>query len=169
MPHILQFEDWVPFPVTQVFAFFSNPENLPHIMPAATQTRIDKLDLVPPPASPESVHFRKAAGVGTVITTSFRLFPFLPVRAPWIARITEFEWNHHFADIQQRGPFKQWRHRHEFLAETRNGVSGTLVRDAIEYEFGLGPLEALANSLFIVSKMRETFAQRQQTLPRLLS
>jgi ligand-binding SRPBCC domain-containing protein len=137
-------------------------------MPAATQTRIDKLDLVPPPASQDPIASSRAAGVGTVITTSFRLFPFLPVRAPWIARITEFEWNHHFADIQQRGPFKRWHHRHEFLAEPRQGVSGTLVRDVIEYEFGMGPLEALANSLFIEPKMRDTFAQRQKTLPTLL-
>jgi hypothetical protein len=26
------------------------------------------------------------------------MIPFLPFRAQWIALITEFEWNHHFAD-----------------------------------------------------------------------
>jgi ligand-binding SRPBCC domain-containing protein len=36
----LQFEAWVPFPVAQVFAFFSNPENLPLLTPAATRARI---------------------------------------------------------------------------------------------------------------------------------
>lgn len=60
-----------------------------------------------------------------MIVTSFRLFPFLPLRAQWIAGITEFEWNHHFADLQQKGPFKHWHHRHEFLAETRQGIGGT--------------------------------------------
>jgi ligand-binding SRPBCC domain-containing protein len=169
MCHKLQFEDWVPFPVPHVFAFFSNPENLPRIMPAFTQTRIDKLHLVSPPVSTDSLASPKAAGVGTIITTSFRLFPFLPLRAPWIARITEFEWNHHFADIQEKGPFKRWHHRHEFVADTRQGVSGTLVRDVIEYEFGMGPLEALANRFFFEGRLRDTFAQRQKTLRALLA
>ena len=172
MNHQLQFEDWVPFPVPRVFAFFSNPQNLPRIMPASTQTRIDELHRVPPLPPQDSVAYPYTAGVGTVIVTSFRLFPFLPLRAQWIARITEFEWNHYFADVkqnvQQKGPFRRWHHRHEFLSEARNGVSGTLVRDVIEYEVGFGPLGTLANTLFIESQMRHTFAKRQQILPKLL-
>ena len=70
--------------------------------------------------------------------TSFRVVPFLGVRATWIARITEFEWNHHFADIQVKGPFRVWRHRHELQAETREGVAGTVVRDTIECQLGFG-------------------------------
>ncbi len=169
MPHQLQFGDWVPFPVLHVFAFFSNPENLPRIMPAATHTRIEELRLVPPPLFKDSAASPDAAGAGTVIVTSFRLFPFLPARARWIARITEFEWNDYFADVQQKGPFKRWHHRHQFLPETRDGISGTLVRDVIEYEVGFGLLGAVADSLFVARQMRRTFAQRQQRLPSLLS
>ena len=165
----IQFADWVPFAMPRVFAFFSNPENLPRIMPAATQTRIDQLHLVSPPPWPDSSAASRAAGAGTVIDTSFRLFPFLPLRAQWIARITAFEWNHYFVDVQQKGPFKRWHHRHEFAEETRNGVSGTLVRDVIDYAVGFGPLGAIANSLFLERHMRRTFAQRQQILPQLLS
>ncbi len=138
-------------------------------MPAATQTRIDELHLVAPLRSPDSVSSAHAAGIGTVIVTSFRVFPFLPLRALWIARVTEFEWNHYFADVQEKGPFRRWHHRHEFQAETRGGVSGTLVRDVIEYEVGFGPLGGLANALFIERQMRGTFAQRQKILPELLS
>jgi ligand-binding SRPBCC domain-containing protein len=172
MNHQLQFEDWVPFPVPRVFAFFSNPQNLPLIMPASTQTRIEELHRVPPPPPQDSVAYPYTAGVGTVIVTSFRLLPFLPLRAQWIARITEFEWNHYFADVkqnvQQQGPFKRWHHRHEFLSETRNRISGTLVRDAIEYEVGFGPLGELANSLFTEGQVHRTFAKRQRILPQLL-
>jgi ligand-binding SRPBCC domain-containing protein len=169
MPHHLQFEDWVPFAVPHVFAFFSNPENLPRIMPAATKTRIDKLHLVPPPSSTESLHFPTAAGVGTIITTSFRLFPLLSLRSKWVARITEFEWNDYFADVQQQGPFKRWHHRHEFVPDTRNGLAGTLASDVIEYEVGFGPPGVLADKLFIARGIRGTFAQRQKILPQLLS
>ena len=110
MPH-LEFADWVPFPVARVFGFFSNPENLPRIMPAETQTRIDELRMVSPPTASKAAAAPHAAGVGTVIFTSFRMFPFLPFRAQWIARITEFEWDHHFADVQDKGPFKKWHSR----------------------------------------------------------
>jgi len=169
MPHTLKFADWVPFPISRVFAFFSNPENLPRIMPATTDTRVDQLKLLPPSPPQEAVASSQAAGVGTVIVTSFRMFPFLPIRSQWIARITEFEWNHHFADVQDKGPFKRWHHRHEFIPETRDGVTGTVVRDVIEYEVGFGPLGALANSLFVERQMRATFAARQKILPTLLS
>ncbi|HKN15789.1 MAG TPA: SRPBCC family protein [Candidatus Sulfotelmatobacter sp.] len=170
MPHRQQFADWVPFPVPHVFAFFSNPENLPRLMPPETQTRIEGLQLVQPAQSPEgSVDVQRLAGIGSIITTSFRPFPWLSLRRPWIAAIAEFEWNHHFADVQQKGPFKRWHHRHEFLPEARQGLSGTLVRDLIDYELGFGPLGALANSLFIARQMRHTFAERQKILPQLLS
>jgi ligand-binding SRPBCC domain-containing protein len=165
----LHFDDWVSFPLPRVFAFFSNPENLPRIMPAATGTRLDQLFLVSPPSSQGSVAPSQAAGVGSVIVTSFRLIPFLPARAQWIARITDFEWNHHFADMQQKGPFRQWHHRHEFQSETRNGVDGTLVRDVIEYEVGFGSLGTLANLLFVEPQVSRIFVQRQQALPQLLS
>ncbi len=135
-------------------------------MPQKTDTRIERLELVPP-FTPNSI--RDAAGVGTIIVTSFRPLAFLPLRAQWVARITEFELNHHFADVQQKGPFKRWNHRHEFAPETREGIPGTLVRDVIDYEIGFGPLGTLANSLFIAREMRSTFAERQKTLPQLLA
>jgi ligand-binding SRPBCC domain-containing protein len=171
MPHRLEFAAWVPFPLAQVFAFFSNPENLPRLMPPATETRIECLQLVEParPPGPNTTSVQPAAGVGSIITTSFRPFPFLPWRREWIAAITEFEWNHHFADVQQKGPFKQWHHRHEFTPEARERLNGTLVRDLIEYEVGFGWPGALANSLFIARQMRPTFAARQKILPQLLA
>jgi len=52
MPHHLEFENWIPFPLRRVFAFFSNPENLPRLMPAATHTTLDSLTRMPPPAAP---------------------------------------------------------------------------------------------------------------------
>ena len=166
--HHLQFEHWVPFPLGRVFAFFSNPENLPRIMPASSQTKLVALNRIPPPAPPPGMPADKAAGVGSTIVTSFRVIPFLPLRAPWIARITEFEWNHHFADVQDKGPFKSWHHRHEFRPETREGIAGTLVRDQIEYEVGFGPLGSIANAAFVRRQMQQTYADRQKVLPKLL-
>ena len=161
MSHHLEFEQWIPFPLERVFAFFSNPENLPRIMPAASATKLVALNLLGADG--------KMAGVGSTIVTSFRVFPFLPIRAHWTARITEFEKNHYFADVQDKGPFKTWHHRHELREETMVGVAGTLVRDVIDYEVGFGFVGGVVNALFVRRQMRSTFAERQKVLPKLLS
>jgi ligand-binding SRPBCC domain-containing protein len=169
MTHQSEFAEWVPFPLERVFLFFANPENLPRIMPPDADTRIEDLNLVSPPPLPGSASLGQLlAGVGSEIATSFRLAPPLPFRGRWTARITEFEWNHHFADIQVQGPFRSWLHRHELAREMRNEVNGTLVRDRIEYEIGLGFLGAIAQALFVARQMQATFAHRQRVLEGLL-
>ncbi len=168
MSHRLEFEQWVPFPLERVFAFFSNPENLPRIMPSPSGTKLISLNRMPVPTPPSGAVGDKAAGVGSTIVTSFRVFPFLPIRRQWIARITEFEWNGYFADVQDVGPFKSWHHRHEVAAETRQGVVGTTIRDVIDYEVGLGFLGLIADVLFVRRQMSRTFAERQRKLPELL-
>ncbi len=161
----LEFEQWVPFPVERVFQFFSNAENLPRIMPQDSATRLVALNLIPPPGATDG----KMAGIGSRIVTSFRVFPRLPFRAQWIARITEFEWNHYFADVQDKGPFKLWHHRHELHSEAHQNISGTLVRDIIDYEVGLGWLGSMADAMFVRRQMQRVFAERQQKLPQLLA
>jgi|ERR1700683_4548707 len=173
MLYQLQFADWVPVLVPQVFAFFADPKNLPRLMPPQLQTKVEGFQLVAPPPPPlrnlSPVEVQHVASTGSIIDTSVRPISWISWRRKWIARITEFEWNHHFADVQQKGPFKRWQHRHEFLEDDRNGFNGTLVRDVIEYEVGFGPLGALANSLFIRRRISQTFAHRQKTLPKLFA
>ena len=173
MTHRVQFEQWVPVPIEKVFLFFANPHNLPRIMPPETGTELVALRLVPPPTVPPGqpvlANRESLAGVGSEIVTSFRLLPFLPFHAQWIALIVEFEWNHHFADIQKKGPFKRFQHRHEFSVEIRSGASGTLVRDVIEYDAGFGMLGNLAQKLFIAPSLTQTFEYRQKMLEKLLS
>jgi ligand-binding SRPBCC domain-containing protein len=173
MTHNVRYEQWVPVAIGRVFRFFANPGNLPRIMPPETGTELSELRLVPPPDIPtveERVTDRDpVAGVGSEIVTSFRVVPFLPFRSHWTALITEFEWNHHFADIQKKGPFKSFHHRHELLAETRNGVNGTVVRDVIEYEVGFGWVGEQVRKLFVDRQLQRTFEYRHSALEKLLS
>ena len=137
-------------------------------MPTESGTKIEPLNRVAPP-DPRDAAADVAAGVGSTMVTSFCVFPVLPLRARWIARITEFEWNHYFAvRRQEKGPFKNWRHRHQFLAETRSGIAGTVVRDVIDYEVGLGFVGAMIDAVFLRRQMQNTFAQRQEVLLKLL-
>lgn len=168
MSQRLQFEQWVPVAIEEVFLFFANPANLPRIMPPSSGTELRELRLVPPPEEPvDSVP--ALAGVGSEIVTSFRLMPFLPIRGEWIALITEFEWNHHFADTQKKGLFKSFHHRHEFVQEQRNGVNGTLVRDSINYEAGFGIFGVIAEKVAIRRILHSMFAYRQKMLANLLA
>jgi len=163
---------WIPFPVEQVFAFFANPANLPRLMPAAMQTRLEQARLQPAPARPAGAHgFMQTAGVaagaGSEMEISFRPLPWIPFRVRWTARIAEFEWNSHFCDEQVRGPFAKFRHCHRICAENRDGVDGSMVADAIEFEMPFGFLGAPAG-LFARLNLAKSFAQRQQSLPQLL-
>jgi ligand-binding SRPBCC domain-containing protein len=172
MIHRIQFEQWVPFAIEKVFLFFANPQNLPRIMPPKTATELVALRLVPPQVLSEQQmvpDIDQLAGVGSEIVTSFRPVSFIPLRMEWIALITEFEWEHYFADVQKKGPFKRFQHRHEFSAELRNEESGTLVRDRIECDPGFGLFGDLAQRLFIAPGLKQTFEYRQKMLEKLLS
>jgi ligand-binding SRPBCC domain-containing protein len=159
-------EQWIPVPIEEVFRFFANPENLPRIMPPESGTKLLAMKIVPP-AQAYSQNERPLAGSGSEIITSFRVIPYLPFRRKWTARITEFEWNRYFADIQQRGPFKTFHHRHELRSEHRKSKQGTVICDLIDYEIGFGPLDALAN-LFVSRQLRKTFQYRQAALQKIL-
>jgi ligand-binding SRPBCC domain-containing protein len=176
MRHIYHSEQWLPYPLDLVFAFFSNPENLPRLMPSWQKARIEEAVLTAPPyptphqsTRPQSV----SAGAGSRITLSFKPFPYAPLRVPWEAEITEFVWNDHFCDHQLRGPFAYWHHCHQLCSETRtnSGISspGTLLRDKVEYEPPLGRLGDLANRLFITHQLRSTFSYRHTRTLELLS
>jgi len=95
--------------------------------------------------------------------------PAAAARRRWAARITEFEWDRYFADVQDEGPFKSWHHRHEFASAWKSGTEGTTIRDVIDYDVGFGLAGTFANAYFVRRQMKSTFVQRQQTLPQLLA
>jgi ligand-binding SRPBCC domain-containing protein len=181
MRHTFHSEQWLPYPVDLIFAFFANPENLPRLMPDWQKTRIEKAAFTQPPPNPSSTAHRFksiVAGSGTRMTLSFRPFPYSPRRVPWEAEITEFVWNDHFCDRQIRGPFASWSHCHSVSPEIRTNdlgeqISGTLLCDDIEYGLPFGKLGELANNLFLARQLRRTFAYRSsrtcELLPRMIA
>ena len=169
MHHTFTAEQWLPFPVEQVFAFFANPENLPRLMPSWQKARIEEASFAPPPPRPPGLRIGGvAAGAGTRMTISFRPFPLSPIRVPWDAEIDEFVWNEHFCDTQHRGPFAFWHHCHRLTEETRNDQPGTLIRDEVEYEMKLGALGELAQRLFVNRQFSYIFNYRHQRTAELM-
>ena len=68
---------------------------------------------------------------GQIVDYSLRMYG---VTMRWQARIVEFEPLRRFVDMQERGPYRYWRHIHEF--EPVPG--GTVIRDTVDYELPLG-------------------------------
>lgn len=173
MRHSFSSNQWVPFPVELVFAFFANPANLPHLLPAWQHARIERSRLVAPPPRPliadPALRFQSlAAGAGSELVLSFRPMRGLPLRAHWLARITEFTWMSHFTDEQIAGPFAWWRHRHGVMRQPREDVDGTLVTDDIEYEPPLGSLGELAHGPFVRPRLEALFSHRTKRLEEIL-
>src|SRR5258708_7206804 len=100
--HILAGGVWLARPRPEVFDFFADAANLPRVQPAWARPRW----IAPPPP-------RLAAG--TVL--DFRV-PGFPVA--WRVMIREFDPPHRFVDVQLRGPFARWEHRHRFVEGPRH-------------------------------------------------
>jgi ligand-binding SRPBCC domain-containing protein len=167
MRHRFQTEQWLPFPRKRVFAFFADPANLVALMPGWQRVRLERSNYVSPPGAPSTGEV--VAGQGSLMTISFRAVPLMPLRLEWDAYIAEFRRDEHFCDEQRRGPFKYFRHCHRLRDEVRDGVTGTVVSDAVEYELPWGRLGDLANGLAVKRQIRSLFAHRHRMLPRLLA
>lgn len=169
MRHLFKTEQWLPYPLESVFAFFANPANLPQLMPAVQRPRIEEAHIISPApyGGPPSTPF--AAGPESRITLSFRPVAHLPFRTSWQAEISSFAWYDHFCDTQLRGPFRFWQHCHQFCTERRGLTQGTLLRDVVEYEPPAGALGTIADKLFIERRLKALFEHRQTRTFELLS
>jgi uncharacterized protein len=86
----------------------------------------------------------------------------LPMK--WKTVISEYQPPFYFVDEQLKGPYKLWRHVHEF-AETAHG---TIVSDRVDYTLPLGPLGRVAHSLIVGRQLKAIFEYRQRAMPKLL-
>jgi len=146
--HVLRSRQWVPAPLEDCFAFFSDAANLEALTPPALSFRI----LTPLPIEMKA---------GALIEYRIRL---MGVPMPWLTRIDEWRPGHGFVDTQLCGPYARWVHRHSFTPAD----GGTWVRDEVEYALPLEPLTAPAHALFVRPQLRAIFAYRQRAIAKLL-
>ncbi|HYC57199.1 MAG TPA: TIGR01777 family oxidoreductase [Candidatus Binatia bacterium] len=137
-------ELWLDSPASEVFAFFSDPQNLEEITPQFLGFRIVK---APDDGMTE----------GSTIDYRIRLHR-LPVR--WRSRIDVWDPPRTFVDTQVKGPYKSWRHTHEF--EALDG--GTLVRDVVRYELPFGALGEWLAGKMVERDLALIFAYRRTRL-----
>jgi NADH dehydrogenase len=138
--HRLLASQLIPRPVDEVAAFFTDPRNLGRLTPSSMGFEFLTAD------------FEMREG----LDIRYRIRPLLGIPATWATRIVESDGPRGFVDIQAKGPYRQWRHRHRF--EPVEG--GTVVHDEIEYRLPLGPLGDLANALIVRCELEWIFRYR---------
>jgi ligand-binding SRPBCC domain-containing protein len=134
-------ELWLPRPVEEVFAFFSDAHNLDVLTPPWLHFRI----LTPHPIP---MH------LGTRIEYRLR-WRGLPLF--WRTEISEWNAPYRFVDRQIRGPYRQWIHEHTF--EAING--GTLMRDHVDYAVPGWLIEPLVSRWIVMPDVERIFAYRR--------
>jgi ligand-binding SRPBCC domain-containing protein len=135
-------------PRREVFAFFADAFNLESITPAFLRFRI---------TTPRPIEMKP----GTVIDYRLRLHG-VPFR--WRTRIETFEPERSFTDVQLVGPYRRWRHRHDFV----DVAGGTEVRDVVDYEMPLGPIGAWARRVFVARSLDRIFDSRRRAVAEIL-
>lgn len=150
MPRTYQLErtQYVDRPLEETFRFFSDAANLERITPAFLNFHVET-------ASPIELQ------PGTRIDYRLRLYG-VPLR--WRTEIEVFEPPRRFVDVQLRGPYRLWRHTHEFAAEG----AGTRMNDRVEYQLPLGPLGSAAHAIFVGRTLERIFDYRRKRIAELL-
>ncbi len=137
----LEQTQFIPKARGEVFTFFADASNLERVTPAFLHFRI--LTPCPVPMKP-----------GTLIDYELRLYG---ISVHWQTCIEIFEPPSSFTDIQLAGPYRRWRHRHEFV----EAPGGTQMWDIVEYELPLDLLGVVARTLFVRRVLARIFAYRR--------
>ena len=130
----------------RVFAFHEQPNVLSLLMPPWESARV--------------IQTARISEVGAQAIIEARVLG--PITARWVAQHTVYEPPHRFEDVQVKGPFRSWRHRHIVEPE----MNGAILRDEIDYEAPLGFLGCAVAPLVIQRRLEKLFNYRHEVTRR---
>jgi ligand-binding SRPBCC domain-containing protein len=130
----------------RAWAFFSDPRNLARITPPEMAFRI-RTDLRPN-------EFYEGMRIEYLVR------PIPPLRMRWVSEIREVDAPHHFTDVQVRGPYAHWVHRHAF-SPVENGVR---MDDRVLYRMPFGWLGRVLHTFVIRKKLEDIFEYRSKQI-----
>jgi len=146
--HILERNQVVPLPRSEVFSFFADPRNLEAITPAFL-----RFSIIPPVPTFLDVDSR----------IDYRLSLFgIPFH--WRTRIAAWQPGLRFVDVQERGPYALWHHTHTFA----DVDGGTRVADRVEYRLPLGAIGEVAHPVMVRRTLARIFDHRLERVASLL-
>lgn len=116
--------------------------------------------LIPPWESARVIQPAKISEVGAEAIVETKVFG--PITARWVAQHTVYEPPHMFEDMQLKGPFRSWRHRH--VVEPH--VDGAILRDEIDYEPPLGFFGRAVAPVLVQKRLQKLFDYRHEVTRR---
>ncbi|WP_185216955.1 SRPBCC family protein [Sphingobacterium mizutaii] len=137
--------------VEEAWRFFSSPNNLSKITPKGIGFTV------------LSEYVAEEIAEGTII--DYIVSPLLTIPLKWRTRITHVEHNKCFIDLQEKGPYKYWRHLHEFFPNK----DGVLMKDTVDYELPFGLVGQIAHLLLVKRKLTDIFDFRRDTIEKLFN
>ena len=130
----------------RVFAFHEQPDVLSM--------------LIPPWESARVIQAAKISEVGTEAVIETKILG--PITARWVAQHTVYDPPRLFEDVQVKGPFRSWRHRH--IIEPHD--EGAMLRDEIDYEPPLGLVGRVVAPLLVQKRLEKLFDYRHDVTRR---
>jgi ligand-binding SRPBCC domain-containing protein len=130
----------------RVFGFHELPNVLDLLMPPWEKARV--------------IQVAKISEVGSQAIVEANVLG--PITMRWVAQHTVYDPPHLFEDVQVKGPFRSWRHRH--IVEPAN--EGAILRDEIECEPPLGLLGHAIASGLIRKRLEKLFDYRHEVTRR---
>lgn len=130
----------------KVWPFFSSPNNLLLITPPSLKFKI--LTEI----RDEPIH--------TGMKIQYTVKPFFNIPLPWTTLISEVNPPYSFTDLQVKGPYKLWEHKHFFKQTTR----GVEMKDFVRYELPFGVLGNIAHAIKVKKQLEEIFMFRKKVV-----
>lgn len=130
----------------RVFEFHEQPDVLSLLIPSWESARV--------------IQPARISEVGSQAIVETRVIGSVSVR--WVAEHTLYDPPHKFEDVQIKGPFRSWRHRH--LVEP--DIDGAILRDEIDYEPPFWFLGRLMAPLLIQKRLQKLFDYRHEVTRR---
>ncbi|MFV0155254.1 SRPBCC family protein [Empedobacter sp.] len=137
--------------IDTAWRFFSSPMNLSEITPKDMAFTVLSEDQDQP--------------IFEGMLINYSVSPLLGIPLKWQTKIIQVEHQKSFTDFQQKGPYKYWKHFHEFIPNEK----GILMKDTVEYELPFGVLGNIVHSLLVKKKLNKIFDYRQHVLKKLFN
>ncbi len=137
--------------IAEAWTFFSSPHNLARITPKDMGFTV-RTDL------PEG-------GIYEGMIIEYTVSPIWSIPLNWKTKIVQVDYQKSFTDFQQKGPYKLWKHHHEFIPNSQ----GVLMIDTLEYELPFGIIGKVAHSLLVKKKLTKIFSYRYGMLAKLFN
>lgn len=141
-------EQFIPIDLEHAWDFFSNPKNLSTLTPKEMDFTI--LTELP-------------AAIYENMIIDYTVKPLFGITLKWQTKIIEVDYKKHFTDIQSKGPFKLWKHKHEFEAVE----GGVLMNDTVDYQMPFGILGTIGHSILVKKRIEGIFTYRKKVLDNL--